>query len=187
MSSSGAARDRSARLVQRLPGSIIAITSVLVALFGFTTWLVISNPGSNDSTLTGWGVIGGVDGVSGQNINEVISSLDGIGSYRPALLPTALAALAFIVGLRLIFARSRIAAAAAVACGGFIAIWGGYRGLVPGDVAGILTGDEYRGGIGAWLVLVAGLAIVATATVVLVKRPVQTSPAPRTRGIQHPR
>ena len=160
------------------------LASVLVVLFGFTHWLIITNPGSTASTLTGWGLIDGVDGVSGQNVNDVISSLDGSGSYQPAFLPTALAALAFAIGVRLVFVRSRVVVVAAVACGGLIAIWGGYRGLVPGDVAGILSEGEYRAGVGPWLVLAGGAVILATAIVMLVKHQAPVGPAPRTRGIQ---
>lgn len=163
------------------------MAALLVPLFGFTSWLVISNPGGENSTLNGWGLISGVPGVDSQNINDVIASLDGSGSYRPALLPTALAVLALLSGSWLIIADhkvSKLAAAAAAACGMSLAGWGLYRGLVPGDVAGILTDGEYRAGPGAWLVLAAGITIIAIAAWVLAQRQPAAASAARSRGIQ---
>jgi hypothetical protein len=153
-------------------------------LVGFTPWLVV-NLGSGDTTLTGWGTIGGGD-AGGQNINDYI--LQGGLSYRPALLPTALAGLAVLAGLRLLFARSKIAAAGAIACGGFLAIWGGYSALSPSTVGGVLDAGESRSSIGPWLVLVAGLVVVGAGLVVILGRAsAPTLPAAGSRGIQHPR
>lgn len=158
--------------------------SVLAVLFGFSPWLVV-DLGAGDTTLTGWGTIGGGD-AGGENINDYI--LQGGLSYRPALLPTALAALAVLAGFRMLFARSKIAAAGAIASGGFIAIWGGYSALSPSTVGGVLDAGESRSSVGPWLLLAAGLVVVGAGLwVILGRAAAPTVPVARTRGIQHPR
>lgn len=171
---------------QRLPGAAVCLLAVLVALSGFTVWVVIRNPGAADSTLTGWGLIGGVRDSAGQNLNQLIAGLPGAGSYRPALFPTALAGLTLMAGIWLLTRPSKLAAAGAVGSALFIGAWGLYRGLVPGDVAGIVEEGGATTGIGPWVVLGAAVGIVAAVVPVLIAGP----PAPparsasRSRGIQ---
>lgn len=171
----------------RLPGAVVVVAASVVILMGFTTWMTVTLAGGSPATLTGWGTIGGRGSAAGENINDVISSLQGSGNYRPALLATALAALAAPAGLRLLFVRGKIAAVSAGTCGLFIAAWGLYRALVPGDVAGIVTdGDSTQAGFAPWLVLAAGTAMMAAAATVFVVHP-EPVPARRTRGIQQRR
>lgn len=158
---------RKLRSRHRIAGLIVIVASGLIALYGFLPWMVISNQGSADSTLSGWGLIGGVDGVDATNINEVIAGLDGSGSYRPALFPTILAVLAVAGAVRLLFAASKVAAAAVATCGVIVVAYGIFRVVSPGDVAGILNAGESRAGIAPWLTLVSGVFILAAAVLVL--------------------
>lgn len=168
----------------RLLGGWMVVAALLVVLGGFLAWVTVTLDGGSPSTLTGWGTISGTDSAVGENINDVIVSLQGTGSYRPALLPTVLAAAAVLCGVLIVVRRSKFAAAGAVAVGLFIAAWGVYRALRPGDIAGLLVeGDVSTAAVGPWVTAVAGAAVVALAVPVLVGV-APPPPAPRTRGIQ---
>ena len=144
----------------RVAGVVVVIGAALAILLGFLNWALISNPGSADGTLTGWGGIGGVADMQGQNINDVISDLGGSGSYHPALFSTVLAGGALVAGVVLLWRRFGLAAGVAIGCGVGILGWGVFRALVPGDVAGIVEDGGTRSAIGPWLVAVCGLVIV---------------------------
>ena len=168
----------------RLAAALIVIGGVLAVLLGFANWALITNPGADDGTLTGWGGIGGVADMAGENINEVIDSLGGSGSYQPALFTTVLAGAAVLAGLFLIWRRAGAAAGVALACGVGIVAFAVFRGLVPGNVAGIVEDGGTRSGIGPWLVAVCGLVIIAGGVIALLDRPPAAVPAGRSRGIQ---
>lgn len=169
----------------RLLGAGIVLASLLVVLSGFSAWSTVTLAGGTASSLTGWGTIGGANTAAGENINDVIASLDGSGSYRPALLPSVLAAGGVVAGGWIVVRRSRFAAAGAVAVGLFVGAWGLFRALRPGDVAGLLAdGDVSTAAAGPWLTLLAGVAMVGLATVVLTRPPPTVRAPQRTRGIQ---
>ncbi len=172
--------------VARLLGAGIVLAGLSVVLAGFLTWADVTLAGADSSTLSGWGAIsGGPSTAAGGNLNEVIAGLGGVGSYRPALLPTALAGLGVVAGAWVAVRRSKFAAAGAVAVGLFIGGWGLYRALHPGDVAGLLVeGDVATAAVGPWITLVAGLAMVGLAVAVLAARTPAPGAVPRTRGIQ---
>ncbi|WP_111765210.1 hypothetical protein [Nakamurella deserti] len=170
----------------RLLGAGIVLTGLLLILFGFLTWADVALAGADSSSLSGWGAIsGGPGAAAGDNINEVITSLGGVGSYRPALLPTVLAGFGVVAGLGVVVRTSKVAAAGAVAVGLFVVGWGLYRALRPGDVAGLLVeGDVATAAVGPWVTSVGGLAMVALAVAVLAARAPAPPVAPRRRGIQ---
>lgn len=168
----------------------MVVTALLVVLFGFLAWVTVTLDGGSPSTVTGWGTIGGAgssggEAAVGENINDVITSLDGTGSYRPALLSTVLGGAVVLAGVWIAVRRSKFAAAAAAALGLFIGAWGLYRALRPGNVAGLLLdGDVATAAVGPWVTFIGGLVILGLAVAVLV---LPAPPPPvirRTRGIQ---
>ncbi len=170
----------------RLCGAGIVLAGLLVVLCGFLTWAVVALTGASSSSLGGWGAIsGGPDSADGDNLNDVITSLGGVGSYRPALLPTTLAGPGVVAGIWVAVRRSRFAAAGAVAVGMAVAAWGLFRGVRTGDIAGLLTdGDIATASIGPWATLAGGLLMVAAAVPVCLVRPAAAPTVPRSRGIQ---
>lgn len=169
----------------RLIGGAIVVVALLVVLVGFLGWASVTLADGGSSALTGWGTISGPDAAAGENINDVIAGLLGTGSYRPALLPTVLAAGVVPVGLWVAVRRSRFAAAAGTALGLFIGAWGLFRALRPGDIAGLLTaGDVATASVGPWVTLIGGAAIMGLSGAVLLSG---SPPVPidrRSRGIQ---
>lgn len=168
----------------RIAGALVVTGGLLVVVAGFVPWMRISNPGAGDSGLDGWGNISGVPTMTGQNINEVISSAGGVGSYRPALFPTVLAVFVLVAGVVLIWRRLDPATWIAATAAAGATMFGTYRGLVPGNVAGIVDAVDVHVAAGAWVT--AGAALVAwgaAAAALIVRRP--APPAPRSsRGIQ---
>jgi hypothetical protein len=165
-------------------GALAVVGGALAVLMGFLNWALISNPGSADGSLTGWGGIGGVADMRGQNINDVISDLGGSGSYHPALFSTVLAGGAVVAGGVLLWQRFGLAAGVTIGCGVGIVGWGVFRALVPGDVAGIVEDGGTRSAIGPWLLAVCGLVIVAGGVVAALDRTAARVPTGRPRGIQ---
>jgi len=165
-------------------GALTVVGGALAVLMGFLNWALIANPGGADGTLTGWGGIGGVADMQGQNINDVISGLGGSGSYHPALFSTVLAGGAVVAGVVLLWRRFGLAAGVAIGCGVGIVGWGLFRALVPGDVAGIVEDGGTGSAIGPWLLAVCGLVILAGGMVAALDRPAARIPTGRSRGIQ---
>ncbi len=169
----------------QLAGVAIVLLAIVGMLLGVTVWAVITNPGAPDGTLTGWGSIGGVEGVSGDNINDVISDLGGTGSYRPALLSTVLLGAALLGGIVLLVRRaSRVGAAGAVVFGTLAAAWALYRAFVPGNVAGIVEEGGTRSATAPWIIAGCAVLVVVAGVVALLDRPPSVRQPPRTRGIQ---
>lgn len=169
----------------RLLGAGVAVTALIALLAGFLGWSNVTLAGSGTATLSGWGTIGGPDTAAGENINDVVAGLGGSGSYRPALLSTVLAVPGLMAGIWIAIRRSKFAAAGAVALGLFLAAWGLYRVVRPGDVAGLLeAGDVSAAAMGPWVTLGVGVAMVGAAGAVLLlsmRAPAVGSPS---RGIQ---
>ena len=167
-------------------GAGIVAAGLLVVLCGFLTWADVTLTGAARSSLGGWGAIsGGPDTADGDNLNDVIISLGGVGSYRPALLPTTLAGLGAVAGVWVVVRRSRFAAAGAVAVGLAIAAWGLFRALRTGDIAGLLAdGDVATASVGPWATLAGGLLMIGAALPVCLVRPAAPPVVPRSRGIQ---
>ncbi|MEO5832572.1 MAG: hypothetical protein ABIR83_04280 [Nakamurella sp.] len=172
------------RLGRWLGGSVVVV-GLMVVLFGFLAWATVTLDGGSPSTLTGWGTISGAESAVGQNINDVITSLQGTGSYRPALLPTVLGGAAVLPGVWIAVRRSKFAAAGVVALGLFIGAWGLYRALRPGDIAGLLVaGDVSTAAVGPWATCFAGAAIIGPAVAVLILPAPPPPGVRRSRGIQ---
>lgn len=144
--------------------------ALLAAAAGFMQWMSIISPTgefADGLTITGWGLIGGSGELAGSNINQVLAELQQPGSYRQAQLPTVLAAMALIPASWLIVKLSRVAAASLVAVGFLVLLWGGFRGLFPGDLAGILDPGEAHAAIGPWMVAAGGMEILIVGVVFL--------------------
>jgi hypothetical protein len=146
------------RVAWRIAGLLVLVLALLIVLVGFSDWVRITNIDASDGQISGWGMISGVRGMAGENINDVIASLDGFGSYRPALLSAVLAALVAFAALGMIWRQSRIAAAAVLACAVLLAAWGLYRALVPGDVGGVVEEGASSAAVGPWSTF--GLAVL---------------------------
>jgi hypothetical protein len=168
----------------RIAGALVVAGGLLVVVAGFVPWMRISNRGASDSGLDGWGNISGVPTMAGQNINEVISSAGGVGSYRPALFPTVLALFVLVAGVVMLWRRLAPAVWIAAMGAAGAAMFGTYRGLVPGDVAGIVDAVDVHVAAGAWVTAGAGLvACGAAAAALVVRHPGPPVPVP-SRGIQ---
>jgi hypothetical protein len=161
------------------------LAAALAVLFGFLSWVWITNAGTSDSAVDGWGNISGVPTMDGQNINDVIASTGGFGSYRPALFLTAMAVLVLGCGLVLAWRASRPVAALATVAGVGILGWGLFRGAVPGDVAGVVDQADVHSAVGPWLTVAAGLVVTVVAAAALGNRRPRGARRPvRSRGIQ---
>lgn len=152
-----------------LAGSAIC-AALLVAAAGFMQWMSITSATgefADGLTVTGWGLIGGSGELAGSNINQVLDALQQPGNYRQAQLPTVLAGMALIPAIWLIFKLCRVAAASLMAVGFLVLLWGGFRGLFPGDLAGILEPGEAHAAIGPWMVAVGGIEMLIVGVVFL--------------------
>ena len=181
------ARTEERRAGERLTLAGLALAAGLLAVVGsFQTWITAPTETGGVTRVSGWGAIGGDSQLAGTDLND---ALDGVSTYRPGMLALAFGALAVVTAVVLasvvIAPRPhRIPAAVLALCGVALAGWGAVRAFAPGD-AGVFLPGEASAGPGPWLVLAAGVVLLAVAAVVLTGRLDPPRPPERLRrGIQ---
>jgi hypothetical protein len=169
------------RLIVAL-GAVLASAGCMIA--SLLTWISLSDGTGGTTSISGWGGITGGQ-IDGQNINDAMA---GFATYRPGALSVVIGGLALLAafGIALV-ARGdkphRIPAAVLTLCGLGGLAWGIFRGVSPGDLAGVLGSGEGSSGPGPWLT--AGCSLFLLAGAVAVFTGVLDPPPPvRRRGIQ---
>lgn len=172
-------------LRRRVLGAVTAVGGLLAFLASFLTWIATGTDDGGTTSIDGWGAITGSSQIAGTNLNDVLA---GASTYRPGLIGLIFGAIALVAGIAVAATTQgtrphRVTAAVLTLAGGVLTVWGGFRGLVPGD-AGVLDPGEATAGAGPWVTALGGLLVLGVAAVIVVGRIDPTPPATRRRGVQ---
>ncbi len=172
---------RTVRLILALSAMLASAGCIIASVL---TWISLPDGTGGITSISGWGGVTGGQ-IDGQNIND---AMDGYASFRPGTLAVVIGGLALLAafGIALV-ARGekphRIPASVLALTGLGGLAWGIFRGVSPGDLAGVLGSGEGSSGFGPWLT--AGCSILLLASAVVVFTGVLDPPPPlRHRGIQ---
>lgn len=169
----------------RLPVALCAVAAAGACITASTlTWLSLPDGAGGTTTVSGWGAVGGGSQIAGQNIND---AMNGLGTFRPGLIPVLAGVPALLAGLGIALlvrgpSPHRIPAVVLALCGAVALAWGTVRIRHP-DPLGLLDPGMGSAGAGAWLTAGSGVVLVAVAVAVLLGLLDPPPPLPR-RGIQ---